>query len=134
MQKATSSGKYTKFKYSMYPDWGVIKHGVPQVQVNNATMWTKLFVELQQDFIVFNENVSCYCHAGAMGERRYSSYSFLTLELDGGEWSVSRPATFYPQERTTSTNWIGGWVGLRAGLDTEARQKILYLCWGSNPS
>jgi hypothetical protein len=23
-------------------------------------------------------------------ERRYSSYSFLTLELDGGEWSASR--------------------------------------------
>jgi hypothetical protein len=24
-------------------------------------------------------------------------------------------------------------VGLRAGLDAEARGKILYLCWGSNP-
>jgi hypothetical protein len=24
-------------------------------------------------------------------ERRYSSYSFLTSALDGGEWSVSRP-------------------------------------------
>jgi hypothetical protein len=26
-----------------------------------------------------------------MGERRYSSYSFLTSALDGGEWSASRP-------------------------------------------
>jgi hypothetical protein len=25
------------------------------------------------------------------GERRYSSYSFLTLALDGGEWAASRP-------------------------------------------
>jgi hypothetical protein len=25
------------------------------------------------------------------GERRYSSYSFLTSALDGGEWSASRP-------------------------------------------
>jgi hypothetical protein len=25
------------------------------------------------------------------GERRYSSYSFLTSALDGGEWSVSCP-------------------------------------------
>jgi hypothetical protein len=28
---------------------------------------------------------------GAKGERNYSSYSFLTLTLDGSEWSVSRP-------------------------------------------
>jgi hypothetical protein len=27
-----------------------------------------------------------------MGDRRYSSYSFLTLALDGGEWSVSCPS------------------------------------------
>jgi hypothetical protein len=30
-------------------------------------------------------------HGGAWGERRYSSYSFLTSALDGGEWSASRP-------------------------------------------
>jgi hypothetical protein len=30
------------------------------------------------------------CHAGTWGERRYSSYSFLTSALDGGEWSASR--------------------------------------------
>jgi hypothetical protein len=28
---------------------------------------------------------------GAWGERIYSFYSFLTLALDGGEWSASRP-------------------------------------------
>jgi hypothetical protein len=28
-------------------------------------------------------------HGGAWGERRYSSYSFLTSALDGGEWSAS---------------------------------------------
>jgi hypothetical protein len=27
-----------------------------------------------------------------VGERRYSSYSFLTSALDGGEWSASCPA------------------------------------------
>jgi hypothetical protein len=27
----------------------------------------------------------------ALGERRYSSYSFLTSALNGGEWSASRP-------------------------------------------
>jgi hypothetical protein len=31
-----------------------------------------------------------------MGERRYSSYSYLTSALDGGEWSVSRPSCALP--------------------------------------
>jgi hypothetical protein len=30
-------------------------------------------------------------HGGAWGERKYSSYSFTTSALDGGEWSASRP-------------------------------------------
>jgi hypothetical protein len=30
-------------------------------------------------------------HAGDKGERKYSSYSFLTSALNGGEWSASRP-------------------------------------------
>jgi hypothetical protein len=33
-------------------------------------------------------------------KRRYSSYSFSTSALDGGEWSVSRPGrAFLPQEK-----------------------------------
>jgi hypothetical protein len=37
--------------------------------------------------------VSCPAtrHRGVWGVRRYSSYSFLTSALDGGEWSASRP-------------------------------------------
>jgi hypothetical protein len=36
-----------------------------------------------------------------LGERRYSSYSFTTSALDGGEWSASRPGrAFTPGERT----------------------------------
>jgi hypothetical protein len=42
---------------------------------------------------------------------------FLTSALDGGEWSTSRPGRFTPGERDPGTHWIGGWVGLRAGLD-----------------
>jgi hypothetical protein len=30
------------------------------------------------------------------GERRYSSYSYLTSALDGGEWSSSRPGRALP--------------------------------------
>jgi hypothetical protein len=43
----------------------------------------------------------------------------LTSALDGGEWSTSRPGRF-----TTGTNWVGGWVGHRAGLDTVEKRKI----------
>jgi hypothetical protein len=34
------------------------------------------------------------------------------------------PAALYPRERTLGTHCTGGWVGLRAGLDTKARGKI----------
>jgi hypothetical protein len=37
------------------------------------------------------------CHEGAWGERKYSSYSFLTSALDGGEWSASRPSRALPR-------------------------------------
>jgi hypothetical protein len=38
--------------------------------------------------------VSCYAMQVPGGER-YSSYSFLTSALDGGEWSASCPGQFY---------------------------------------
>jgi hypothetical protein len=50
-------------------------------------------------------------------------------------WVVSvlpRPR-FTPGERTPGTHCTGGWVGPRAGLDTEGRGKILCPCRGLNP-
>jgi hypothetical protein len=41
----------------------------------------------------------------------------LTSALYEGEWSASRPERFIPGERTPITHWIGGRVGLEAGLD-----------------
>jgi hypothetical protein len=67
-------------------------------------------------------------------ERRYSSCSFLTSALNGGEWSASRPGRVYPRKMTPCTHCIGGWVGLRAGLDTEARGKNPLPLPASNPS
>jgi hypothetical protein len=69
-----------------------------------------------------------------LGERRHSSYSLSISALDGGEWSASRPGrAFTPGERTPGTHWTGDWVGPRAGLDTQARGKILRPRRGSNP-
>jgi hypothetical protein len=33
------------------------------------------------------------------------------------------PAALYTWEMTPGTHWIGGWVGLKAGLDAEVRGK-----------
>jgi hypothetical protein len=45
------------------------------------------------------------------------------------------PAALYPLVKDPGypLDWIGGWVGLRAGMDAGARIKILCLCRGSNP-
>jgi hypothetical protein len=68
------------------------------------------------------------------GERRYSSYSFTTSALDGGEWSASRPGRALPSRKGPPVPICTGvWVGPRAGLDTEARGRILCTCRGSNP-
>jgi len=46
-------------------------------------------------------------------------HAFLTSALDGSEWSASRPGSFTP-----GTHWMGGWVGLRAVLETVVKRKI----------
>jgi hypothetical protein len=68
------------------------------------------------------------CHEGTWGERRYSMYSFSTSALDGGEWS-----SLYSRVKDPGTHCTGGWVGPRAGLDTEARRKILSPLPGIEP-
>jgi hypothetical protein len=52
------------------------------------------------DFVIHNINklkLSHYCHAGAKGERKYSSYSFLTSALDGVSGQSHTLAMLYPQ-------------------------------------
>jgi hypothetical protein len=65
---------------------------------------------------------------------------FLDLGTRWGEWSTSRPGRPISQERNPSTHWIGGWVGLRAGLGTETREKAFGsardrtpIAWPSSP-
>jgi hypothetical protein len=52
---------------------------------------------------------------------------FLALELDGGEWSASRPSCFTRWEIARGTNWIGGRVDPRVDLDAVEKRKILPL-------
>jgi hypothetical protein len=66
-------------------------------------------------------------------KRRYSTYSFSISTLDGVNGQRHASAALNPRERTPDTHCTGGWVGLRAGLDTEARGKILSHLSGIKP-
>jgi hypothetical protein len=54
--------------------------------------------------------------------------TFLISARHGDEWLATRPGRFTP-----GTNWIGGWVGLRGGLDTDGEDKILVSLPGIKP-
>jgi hypothetical protein len=59
-----------------------------------------------------------------------SSYSFFTSAVGGVSGQRNTPVPLCPREKTLCTHWVGGWVGLRAALDTEAVEKILSFCRG----
>jgi hypothetical protein len=56
--------------------------------------------------------LSHYTPWRCMGERRYSSYSYLTSALDGGEWSASRPGRALPpgKEPPVPIGQEAGWA------------------------
>jgi hypothetical protein len=83
--------------------------------------------------LVYKVKLSRYRHAGAKWERRHSSYSFITSTLDRMSCQRHALAALYPRVKTLAIHWIGIWVGLRAGLDTGARGKILFPFQVTNP-
>jgi hypothetical protein len=68
----------------------------------------------------------------AIGERRYSSYSISTSDLDGSEWSASRPCRALPPGKGPPVSVVqeAGWA--LEPVWTEARGKPFRLCQGSN--
>jgi hypothetical protein len=98
-----------------------------------ASAHLKVFPELHSSLQKKKKISPATCHSGAWGQRRYSSYTFLTSVLHGGEWSASRPVRTLPREKIPGTHCTGGWVGPRAGLDTEVRGDILCPCRESKP-
>jgi hypothetical protein len=51
--------------------------------------------------------------------------AFLTLALDGGEWSASHPGRFTPREIIPFSLRIGGWKGPSDYLDDVKKRKSL---------
>jgi hypothetical protein len=60
---------------------------------------------------------------------QYSSYSFLTSTLDGGEWLASRPGRALPRRKDLCYHWIGGW----GASELVWTQRLKILCRGSTP-
>jgi hypothetical protein len=73
----------------------------------------------QLTFKKYKVKQSLYTPWRRLRGEEYSSYSFSTSALDGGERSASRPGrAFTLGERTPGTHCTGGWLGPRAGLDS----------------
>jgi hypothetical protein len=96
-------------------------------------MVSKVKVKVKLSLRLIN---SAVCHEDIWGSGGIDLL-LLTSALDGGEWSTSGPGRFTPGERSPGTNWIGGWMGPRAGLDVVQERKILPLpefeTWPSSP-
>jgi hypothetical protein len=69
----------------------------------------------------------------SVGERRYSSYSFSTSALDGGEWSASHPGHALPPGKGPPVPIVqeSGWASELVW--TEVREKILSPLPGIEP-
>jgi hypothetical protein len=90
-----------------------------------SLLWTKDFTRrptLRYDYIKIKVNLSlclinqALCHQDIWGSGGIAP-PFLTSSLDGGVWSASRPGRFTLRERVRSIQWIGNWMGPRAGLE-----------------
>jgi hypothetical protein len=52
---------------------------------------------LYHSIVKVKQSVPQHTYEGARGERRHSSYSFMTSALDAGEWLASRPGSVLPR-------------------------------------
>jgi hypothetical protein len=59
--------------------------------------------------------------------RVYIDPYFLELGASYCEWSASRFGRFTPGERVPVSDWVGGWVDPRSGLDDMKKRKFLTL-------
>jgi hypothetical protein len=50
-------------------------------------------------------------------ERGSIAAPFFASALDGGEWSPSHSGHINPGDTASSTHYVGGWMGLTAGLE-----------------
>jgi hypothetical protein len=73
----------------------------------------------------FTPQFSFLCHPCYIPEFITPIHDFLTSALVGGEWSASPLGRFTTGEKAPGTNWRGGWVSPRDGLDYMEKWKFL---------
>jgi hypothetical protein len=66
-------------------------------------------------------------------EVKVQLHAFLTLALDGDEWSASPPIHFTPREKDPGTHWTRGRLGSRASMNAVAKREYHCPCPKSNP-
>jgi hypothetical protein len=81
--------------------------------------------------IKYSKAVPLYAKVASSG--REAPTLSLHRRYMGASGQRHAPAALYSQGKTPGTHCTEGSVGPTAGLDAEAREKILCLCWGSNP-
>jgi hypothetical protein len=77
--------------------------------------------------------LSHYTPRRRLGNRSYSSYSFTTSALDGGEWSASRPGRALPSGKGPPVSIVqeAGWAPEPVWTQ-RLEAKSFRLCRGSN--
>jgi len=46
-------------------------------------------------------------------------------KVASGEWSASSSGCLIPEKKKNSTNWVGGWASLRAGMAISEEKQSL---------
>jgi len=67
-------------------------------------------------------------------EYMWGLHAFLTLTLDGGQWSASRSGHFTPWEAHLETLWIGDQGGLQRGSGRKISGNIVNSAVGMDTS
>jgi hypothetical protein len=77
--------------------------------------------------VYVSKTVLLHATEAHLGDRRYSSCSFLTSALEGGEWSASRPGRALPpgKEPPVPTVQEAGWAP-EPVWDAEVRRQTLW--------
>jgi hypothetical protein len=119
LQKASARQKVTVF-------WDIAPCSLVEIDRLSKALTASIIRTMSLKSVFDSSRGRIYLSAKTTrGERQYSSYSFLTSALDGVSGQRHAPTALPPppRERTPGIYWTGGWVGPKAGLDTEAGGK-----------
>ena len=100
----------------MFPRYSkIITCSFHYFSLNPKMMFRGILVAKRRNIVTCHEVRPRTCHEGPEGEQRCTSTLALTSAIDGGGQLTPRRTRFTPG--IPDTDYVGGWVGARAGLD-----------------